>query len=126
MSKSKPEGYFEYVVAPLEGLWDLAGGAPDGEGIVKKDLIWTSMIRQPEFVDAAVFEQACAEAAAKKKRSTAAARGLKYLKRACACSACTSAPTTKRRRRSKRSNAISKRTDLQTTYRTRADIMKFI
>lgn len=68
------KGYFDYVVPPLEGLWDLSGGAPVADHIVKNDLVWTSLIRQPEFVDAAVFEWACAEAAVKKKLDCAAAR----------------------------------------------------
>ncbi len=74
LGKNAPEGYFEYVVPPLEGLWTLAGGAPVGDSIVKSDLIWTSLIRQPEFVDEAVFDWACAEAAAKKKIDCSGAR----------------------------------------------------
>jgi hypothetical protein len=63
MSGCAPEGYFEYVVPPLEGLWDSAGDAlaPD-----RSRWRWTSMIRQPEFVTPAVFEWA-RETAAKKK-----------------------------------------------------------
>jgi hypothetical protein len=45
-----PEGYFEYTVFPLEGVWDLAEEAR-GLNILDKDsLIYTIMIRQPEFV----------------------------------------------------------------------------
>lgn len=52
------EGYFEYVVPPLEGLWS-AEGQPVGDNISDKSkLCWTSMIRQPEFVTAEVFEWA--------------------------------------------------------------------
>lgn len=47
------EGYFEYVVLPLEGLW---WGEGNGFDINKRDTwLWTSMIRQPEFVTEEVF-----------------------------------------------------------------------
>jgi len=57
LNGTQPEGYFEYTVPPLEGLWY----QDDTVGIDysrKNDFIWTSMIRQPEFVTEAVFEQA--------------------------------------------------------------------
>ena len=64
-SGAAPEGYFEYVVPPLEGLWWFKDG---GEmNVSKKDeYCWTSMIRQPEFVTEEVFE-AAKTALAKKK-----------------------------------------------------------
>lgn len=67
MSKMKgmqPEGYFEYVVPPLEGLWWCEDGAFDFN---KRDnWLWTSMIRQPDFVTEDVFHWACEEFAVKK------------------------------------------------------------
>ncbi|NBI62038.1 hypothetical protein D3Z38_02920 [Clostridiales bacterium] len=72
MGENPPAGYFEYVVPPLEGLWETGAGAQDGEvfqetGIGDKDqLVWTSMIRQPEFVTEQVFLQAKEQLAAKK------------------------------------------------------------
>lgn len=45
-----PEGYFEYTVFPLEGVWDLAEEARGLNILVKDSLIYTIMIRQPEFV----------------------------------------------------------------------------
>ncbi|HHW72293.1 MAG TPA: transcriptional regulator [Firmicutes bacterium] len=66
-SGSAPEGYFEYVVPPLEGLW--WGGGVDPESWVvtnKQGLSWTMMIRQPQFVTEAVFAWA-QETLAKKK-----------------------------------------------------------
>ncbi|WP_238904186.1 GyrI-like domain-containing protein [Clostridium sp. YIM B02506] len=58
------EGYFEYVVPPLEGLWWMEN---DGMDFKKKDKFeWTSMIRQPEFVTEEVFEWACSEVLRKK------------------------------------------------------------
>ncbi len=51
-------GYYDYGVAPLEGLWD--GGA------ARADWTWTAMIRQPEFVTDDVFAWALKKVAAKK------------------------------------------------------------
>lgn len=57
MGKETPEGYFDYVVPPLEGLWDIQDEYFDGTQIANKDrFIWTSMIRQPEFVTPEIFE----------------------------------------------------------------------
>ena len=56
----QPEGYFDYVVPPLEGLWSVADSKFVGTTPIEdKDLfMWTSMIRQPEFVTQEVFEWA--------------------------------------------------------------------
>ena len=62
-------GYFEYVVAPLEGLWRVDDPNFRGKGALitdKSKLIWTSLIRQPDFVTPEIFEQA-KEIARKKK-----------------------------------------------------------
>ncbi len=45
-----PEGYFDYTVFPLEGIWDLAEEARGLEVLDKDSLIYTIMIRQPDFV----------------------------------------------------------------------------
>ena len=45
-----PEGYFEYSVFPLEGVWDLAEKARGLDRLDKDSLIYTIMIRQPDFV----------------------------------------------------------------------------
>ena len=45
-----PEGYFDFTVFPLEGLWDLAEEARTMEILDKNSLIYTIMIRQPDFV----------------------------------------------------------------------------
>ncbi len=64
MSGNQPQGYFEYVVPPLEGLWWISGGAFSFD---KRDnWLWTSMIRQPEFVTPAVFSWALEECRRKK------------------------------------------------------------
>lgn len=55
-SGDQPTGYVEYVVAPLEGFWSAKGEAFDGIEIEdKSQFIWTSMIRQPDFVTEELF-----------------------------------------------------------------------
>lgn len=59
MNGTRPEGYFEYVIPPLEGLWYANGVAFDGLNVTDKSKFkWISMIRQPEFVTEEVFEAA--------------------------------------------------------------------
>lgn len=65
MGAWQPEGYFEYVVPPLEGLWWSAEGRLD-QSSPRETWLWTSMIRQPAFVTPDVFGWAVAECAAKK------------------------------------------------------------
>ena len=64
MSGNQPPGYFEYVVPPLEGLWS----CEDGPFVFAKrdQWIWTSMIRQPEFVTQEVYLNTKDEIAKKK------------------------------------------------------------
>ncbi len=64
MSGNQPQGYFEYVVPPLEGLWWISGGAFSFDE--RDNWLWTSMIRQPEFVTPAVFNWAVDECRRKK------------------------------------------------------------
>jgi len=59
-----PEGYFEYTVFPLEGLWDLTDNGK--KQFSKDELIYTIMIKQPDFVNIDVFNIAL-EIAKKKK-----------------------------------------------------------
>ena len=59
MSGTEPEGYFEYVVPPLEGFWWTKENDFDGVSVKNKDeFIWTSFIRQPDFVTEEVFQRA--------------------------------------------------------------------
>ena len=81
----KPEGYFEYVVPPLEGLWWL--NKQNMDFMQKDKYCWTSMIRQPEFVTKDVFEWACGELRIKKPLQK---HILKPLLRVCAFKLCTS------------------------------------
>jgi len=45
-----PEGYFEFTVYPLEGIWDITEEAKEKGDFTKDDLVYKIMIRQPEFV----------------------------------------------------------------------------
>jgi len=49
----EPEGYFDYTVYPLEGIWDLNEEAKKSFNgtINKNDLVFKIMIRQPDFVE---------------------------------------------------------------------------
>ena len=66
--ETQPEGYYDYVVPPLEGFWAIDEDKPfDGSVAGRKDEFrWVMMIRQPEFVTKEVFEKA-KEILAKKK-----------------------------------------------------------
>lgn len=59
MGGTQPEGYFDYVVPPLEGLWWFEGKTFNGSVVGRKDdFSWVMMIRQPQFVTPEVFETA--------------------------------------------------------------------
>jgi hypothetical protein len=45
-----PEGYFEYTVFPLEGIWDMTKKGKQEVTLDKNELVYTIMIRQPDFV----------------------------------------------------------------------------
>ena len=53
-----PEGYYEYTVYPLEGIWDLTEEGRKLETLNKDELLYTIMIRQPDFVTEEVVERA--------------------------------------------------------------------
>lgn len=53
-----PEGYFEYTVYPLEGVWDLTEEGRKLNTLNKDELVYTIMIRQPDFVTDEVVERA--------------------------------------------------------------------
>jgi len=63
-----PNGYFDYVVPPLEGLWWTFEKKIDLKN--KSKFNWISMIRLPEYVNKEVFKWACEEASKKKKINT--------------------------------------------------------
>jgi hypothetical protein len=67
MGGNAPEGYFEYVVPPLEGLWWLEGDVFDVVKLMDKSRYrFLSMIRQPEFVNDSLFDWAKRELQRKK------------------------------------------------------------
>ncbi len=60
-----PEGYFDYVVPPLEGLWWLEDDS-DRNFTQKSKFLWTSMIRQPDFVTEELFMEVLHKVSKKK------------------------------------------------------------
>ena len=65
LGSRKIEGYFEYVVPPLEGLWWQKGVS--GIDYSKKETFeWISMIRLPDFVTKEDFDWAVTEATKRK------------------------------------------------------------
>lgn len=68
----KIEGFFEYVVPPLEGFWwqdDIAGV----DYVNKEQFNWISVIRLPDFVTKEDFKWAVEEASRKKKMDCSSA-----------------------------------------------------
>jgi hypothetical protein len=78
---SVPNGYFDYVVPPLEGLWWSLDNKLDLKN--KSKFNWISIIRLPEYVNKDVFKWACVEAAKKKKINTEKAYLLKFTEGLC-------------------------------------------
>lgn len=89
------QGYFDYVVPPLEGFWwqgerrpvdamvrtDRAGGREDTEGIdlsQKDDFHFISIIRLPDFVTKEDFDWAIEETTRKKKEDFSKVEFLTY------------------------------------------------
>ena len=67
MGSHKIDGYFDYVVPPLEGFW----WQEDTVGVDysrKEDFCWISMIRVPDFVTEEDFNWAIEEAGRKKQQ----------------------------------------------------------
>ena len=77
MGDHRIEGYFDYVVAPLEGFWRQDG--IQGIDYAHKDAFqWISVIRLPDFVTADDFAWAVEEATRKKKTDFSKAEFLTY------------------------------------------------
>ena len=64
-----PNGYFDFTVYPLEGVWDINDEAKANfNGVVNKDdFVYKLMIRQPDFVDERFFTEMLKVAKEKKK-----------------------------------------------------------
>ena len=71
------EGYFDYVVPPLEGFWwqERIVGVDYSR---KADFCWISVIRLPDFVTRADFDWAVQEATRKKKTDFSKAEFFTY------------------------------------------------
>lgn len=65
------EGYFDFVVPPLEGFWQQEGTATI-DYAHKENFEWVSVIRLPDFVTKADFDWAVREATIKKKQDFSA------------------------------------------------------
>lgn len=53
-----PQGYFDYTVYPLEGIWGLDEEGRKKDILDKNNLVYNIMIRQPDFVNKQVFDLA--------------------------------------------------------------------
>ncbi|MBR0154223.1 MAG: GyrI-like domain-containing protein [Lachnospiraceae bacterium] len=66
LSDHRIEGYFDYVVPPLEGFW-WQDGVAGIDYTHKESFLWISVIRLPDFVTREDFAWAVDEATRKKK-----------------------------------------------------------
>ena len=71
------EGYFDYVVPPLEGFW-WQNGVRGIDYSHKEQFKWISVIRLPDFVTRKDFDWAVAEAVRKKKTDFSCAEFFTY------------------------------------------------
>lgn len=62
-----PEGYYEYTVFPLEGIWDLDEEGRKLDTLDKNHFMYKLMIRQPNFITEELFRGAVESVSAKKK-----------------------------------------------------------
>ena len=105
------EGFFDYVVPPLEGFWQM----PDTETVDygrKSDFRWISVLRLPDFVTKADFDWAVDKGKRRKpdrrKRFWPSTRGF-------ACRSCTSARSTMNRNPLRRWTHFCAKTGMKTT-----------
>ncbi|MGN0831976.1 MAG: GyrI-like domain-containing protein [Candidatus Ornithospirochaeta sp.] len=81
-SGKETEGYFEYVVPPLEGLWWQEG--IDGFDLKRKNLFnWISLIRLPEFFNESDVDWAKEEVKRKKDLDTSSLEFFTYKEGLC-------------------------------------------
>ena len=71
------DGYFDFVVPPLEGFW-WQDGVSGVDYAHKENYKWISVIRLPDFVTKEDFDWAAAEATAKKKTDFSKVEFLTY------------------------------------------------
>ena len=77
MGDHRIEGYFDYVVPPLEGFW-WQDGIQGIDYAHKEQFQWISVIRLPDFVTRSDFDWAVNEAERKKKMDFSKAEFLTY------------------------------------------------
>ncbi len=77
MGDHRIEGYFDYVVPPLEGLW-YQNGVVGVDYTRKEGFHWTAMIRLPDFITPAELDWAKAEAMRKQGLDCAGAEFFRY------------------------------------------------
>lgn len=77
MGNHKIEGYFDYVVPPLEGFW-WQDGIHGVDYNHKETFQWISLIRLPEFVTKDIFQWAIGEATEKKQTDFSKVEFLTY------------------------------------------------
>lgn len=76
-SDQKIDGYFDFVVPPLEGFW-WQDGITGIDYDHKENFNWISVIRLPDFVSRADFDWAVNEATVKKKQDFSDAKFFTY------------------------------------------------
>lgn len=74
----KIDGYFEYVVPPLEGFWWQEGNNQGIDYTSKEEFKFISLIRLPDFVTKKDFDWAIEEATKKKKQDFSKVEFLTY------------------------------------------------
>lgn len=74
----KINGYFDFVVPPLEGFWWQDGNHKSIDYARKDDFNFISVIRLPDFVTKADFDWAISEATEKKKQDFSKVEFLTY------------------------------------------------
>ncbi len=77
MGTHKIDGYFDYVVPPLEGFWKQSGGG-EIDFSHKENFEFISVIRLPDFVTKEEFDWAISEAENKKKTDFSKVEFLNY------------------------------------------------
>ena len=81
----KIDGFFEYVVPPLEGFWRQRGSADGTANYARKsDFSWLSAIRLPDFITRESFDWAVRQATQKKKLDCCAVEFLRIDEGLCA------------------------------------------
>lgn len=82
MGDHRIEGYFDYVVPPLEGFW-WQEGVQGIDYVHKEEFKFISVIRLPDFVTKEEFDWAVAEATRKKKTDFSKVEFLTYTEGLC-------------------------------------------